>query len=78
MTYVPLLSHPVVIFGHVSVGKHCSQCLLSPKVDLLDNNNNNNITEEEILEKIFTYHHELNVTIGKSSQNSSKTTLEQY
>ena len=35
-------------------------------------------TEEEILEKIFTWRHELNVTIGKSSQNSSKTTLEQY
>ena len=30
MTYVPFLSHPVVIFGHVSFGKHCSQCLLSP------------------------------------------------
>ena len=36
------------------------------------------ITKEEILETIFTLHHELNVIIGKSSQNSSKTTLEQY
>ena len=45
MTYVPLLSHAVVIFGHVSFGKHCSQSVyyLLLSEDLLDNNNNNNI-----------------------------------
>ena len=34
--------------------------------------------KKKFLKKFFTYRHELNVTIGKSSQNSSKTTLEQY
>ena len=34
--------------------------------------------KKKFLKKFLLKRHELNVTVGKSSQNSSKTTLEQY